>query len=84
MDETSDIFALDGDLTGYDLTGYDLIIAGWNNAVTTEDLTEAQETALLGATECGAGVAAWHRGRVPLQPRLPLPARRRLRRAPRR
>jgi type 1 glutamine amidotransferase len=55
VDETSDMFALDADLTGYDL-----IILGWNNALTTEDLTEAQEAALLGAVEGGTGVAAWH------------------------
>jgi len=55
IDETSDMFALDGDLTGYDL-----IILGWNNALTTEDLTDAQERSLLGAVEAGTGVAAWH------------------------
>lgn len=53
--ETSDIFALDADLTEYDL-----IVLGWNNALTTEDLTDAQERALLGAVESGTGVAAWH------------------------
>ena len=52
---TGDIFALDGDLTSYDL-----IILGWNNALTTEDLSEAQERSLLDAVESGTGVAAWH------------------------
>jgi type 1 glutamine amidotransferase len=55
VDETSDIFALDGDLTAYDL-----IVLGWNNALTTEDLSDAQERSLLGAVEAGTGVAAWH------------------------
>lgn len=55
VEETSDIFALDADLTGYDL-----IVLGWNNALTTEDLTEAQEKSLLGAVAAGTGVAAWH------------------------
>lgn len=52
---SSDIFVLDGDLTSYDL-----IVLGWNNALTTEDLTDAQEDSLLGAVEAGTGVAAWH------------------------
>ncbi len=53
--QTSDIFALDSDLSVYDL-----IVLGWNNALTTEDLTDAQEAALLGAVASGTGVAAWH------------------------
>lgn len=52
---TADIFALEGDLTGYDL-----IVIGWNNALTTEDLSDAQERSLLSAVEAGTGVAAWH------------------------
>ena len=55
VEETNDIFRLDGDLTSYDL-----IILGWNNALTTEDLTEAQERSLLAAVAGGTGVAAWH------------------------
>lgn len=55
IEETQDIFSLDRDLTGYDL-----IIIGWNNAVTTETLTPAQENALLGAVQSGTGLAAWH------------------------
>ena len=55
MDESQDIFTLDRDLTGYDL-----IIIGWNNALTTEDLTDSQEEHLLAAVEAGTGVAAWH------------------------
>lgn len=53
--ETNDIFRLDADLSDYDL-----IILGWNNALTTEDLTDAQERSLLGAVRGGTGIAAWH------------------------
>lgn len=55
VEETQDIFRLDGDLSGYDL-----IILGWNNALTTEDLSDAQEDNLLRAVENGTGIAAWH------------------------
>ena len=55
VEETTDIFRLDGDLSGYDL-----IILGWNNALTTEDLSDAQERGLLSAVAQGTGVAAWH------------------------
>jgi type 1 glutamine amidotransferase len=55
VDRSSDIFTLDRDLTGYDL-----IVIGWNNALTTEDLTDAQEDRLLEAVESGTGLAAWH------------------------
>jgi type 1 glutamine amidotransferase len=53
--ESNDIFCLDADLSSYDL-----IILGWNNALTTEDLTEAQERSLLGAIQTGTGLVAWH------------------------
>ncbi len=52
---SSDIFTLDSDLTGYDL-----IVLGWNNALTTEDLSDAQEESLLSAVAAGTGIAAWH------------------------
>jgi uncharacterized protein len=55
LEESQDIFTLDRDLTGYDL-----IIFGWNNALTTEDLTDSQEDRLMAAVESGTGVAAWH------------------------
>ncbi len=55
LDETQDIFRLDADLTDYDL-----IILGWNNALTTEDLSDSQEHNLLSAVQTGTGVAAWH------------------------
>ncbi len=54
-DQTSDPFSLDADLTGYDL-----IVLGWNNALTTEDLTDSQEDRLLDAVQQGTGVVAWH------------------------
>lgn len=53
--ETNDVFALDADLTGYDL-----IALNWNNALLSEGLSAAQESALLRAVEQGTGVAAWH------------------------
>ncbi len=55
MEESQDVFTLDRDLTRYDL-----IILGWNNALTTEDLSDAQEDHLLAAVEAGTGIAAWH------------------------
>lgn len=55
VEETQDIFRLHADLTGYDL-----IVLGWNNALTTEDLSDAQEQSLLDAVAAGTGVAAWH------------------------
>jgi type 1 glutamine amidotransferase len=54
-DRTSDVFALDADLTAYDL-----IVLGWNNALTTEDLSDAQEDRLFEAVQLGTGVVAWH------------------------
>lgn len=55
VDKSRDIFVLD-----QDLSGYDLIVFGWNNALTTEDLSDSQEENLLSAVESGTGVAAWH------------------------
>lgn len=43
-----------------DLTRYDLIILVWNNALTTEYLSDSQEDHLLAAVEGGTGIAAWH------------------------
>lgn len=39
---------------------YDLVVVGWTQALTTEDLTPAQETCLLRAVAEGTGVAGWH------------------------
>jgi type 1 glutamine amidotransferase len=55
LEESQDTFTLDRDLSAYDL-----IILGWNNALTTEDLSDSQEDRLLEAVESGTGVAAWH------------------------
>ena len=43
-----------------DLTVYDLIVIGWTQALTTEDLTDKQERSLLHAVSNGTGVAGWH------------------------
>ena len=43
-----------------DLTAYDLIVLGWTQALTTEDLTKQQEASLMHAVELGTGVAGWH------------------------
>ena len=43
-----------------DLTRYDLVVLGWTQALTTEDLSEAQERSLLTAVSQGVGVAGWH------------------------
>ena len=53
--ESSDIFVLDGDLSKFDL-----VIIGWNNALTTEALSAAQESSLRAAVEAGTGLAGWH------------------------
>lgn len=43
-----------------DLTVYDLIVIGWTQAVTTEDLTERAEQRLHEAVKGGTGLAGWH------------------------
>jgi type 1 glutamine amidotransferase len=43
-----------------DLTVYDLIVIGWTQAMTTEDLTEKAEKRLLEAVGSGTGLAGWH------------------------
>lgn len=55
VDETTDVFRLDGDLTSYDL-----IILGWNTVLSTESLTREQEHGLLDAVQAGTGLVAWH------------------------
>ena len=39
---------------------YDLIVLGWTQSVTTEDLSERAEQSLLRAVAGGTGVAGWH------------------------
>jgi type 1 glutamine amidotransferase len=55
VDHCNDPHRLDSDLTGYDL-----IVCGWTQAMTTEDLTEGAEQSLLAAVEQGTGFAGWH------------------------
>jgi type 1 glutamine amidotransferase len=43
-----------------DLTGYDLIVVGWTQATTTEDLTDRAEARLHEAVLGGTGLAGWH------------------------
>ncbi|MCD4851567.1 ThuA domain-containing protein [Arthrobacter sp. AK01] len=57
VQESTDIFILD-----QDLTDYDLIINNWNNALLSETLTPSQEAHLLGAVEAGTGFVSWHGG----------------------
>lgn len=52
---TTDPFRLEEDLTGFDV-----IVIGWTQALTTEDLTDKQERSLLHAVSHGTGVAGWH------------------------
>lgn len=55
VDATTDHFRLEEDLTRFDL-----IVIGWTQALTTEDLTDRQERSLLHAVSNGTGVAGWH------------------------
>jgi type 1 glutamine amidotransferase len=43
-----------------DLRQYDLIVIGWTQAMTTEDLTERAEQRLHEAVRAGTGLAGWH------------------------
>jgi type 1 glutamine amidotransferase len=52
---TQDTFQLE-----QDLTRFDLLVIGWTQALTTEDLTDKQEQSLLHAVSQGTGVAGWH------------------------
>jgi type 1 glutamine amidotransferase len=55
VEETQDPHVLERDLTGYDL-----IVIGWTQAMTTEDLTDRAEQRLLDAVRAGTGLAGWH------------------------
>ena len=50
----------DPHLLDRDLRPYDLIVIGWTQALTTEDLTEAVEERLHEAVSAGTGLAGWH------------------------
>lgn len=43
-----------------DLIGYDLLVVGWTQATTTEDLTDRAEARLTEAVRSGTGLAGWH------------------------
>ena len=43
-----------------DLTRYDLIVLGWTQSQTTEDLTDKAEQRLIEAARAGTGFAGWH------------------------
>ncbi len=55
VDDTNDPYVLERDLTGYDL-----IVLGWTQAMTTEDLPEHAEQRLHEAVRTGTGLAGWH------------------------
>jgi uncharacterized protein len=50
----------DPHLFDQDLRPYDLLVIGWTQAMTTEDLTEAAERRLHEAVLAGTGLAGWH------------------------
>lgn len=66
VDHITDPYRLDDDLTGYDL-----ILCGWTQAVTTEDLSEGAEKNLLAAVEQGTGFVAWHGAAAAFRASLP-------------
>jgi type 1 glutamine amidotransferase len=66
VDEIHDPYRLEADLTGYDL-----IVCGWTQAVTTEDLSEKAERSLLGAVEQGTGFVGWHGAAASFRASLP-------------
>jgi type 1 glutamine amidotransferase len=43
-----------------DLTVYDLIVLGWTQTQTTEDLSDRAEQRLIEAARAGTGFAGWH------------------------
>lgn len=55
VDETQDPSLLERDLTGYDL-----IVIGWTQYTTTEDLSDTAERRLHEAVRSGTGLAGWH------------------------
>jgi type 1 glutamine amidotransferase len=55
VDETQDPSLLERDLTGYDL-----IVVGWTQYTTTEDLSDTAEARLREAITAGTGLAGWH------------------------
>jgi len=43
-----------------DLSVYDLLVIGWTQALTTEDLSDKAEQRLIEAVRGGTGIAGWH------------------------
>ncbi|MGH2744885.1 MAG: ThuA domain-containing protein [Pseudonocardiaceae bacterium] len=66
LDETQDPHVFESDLTSYDL-----IVCGWTQAMTTEDLTERAEESLLGAVAQGTGFVGWHGSAAAFRASLP-------------
>jgi type 1 glutamine amidotransferase len=54
-----------------DLTPYDVIVCGWTQAMTTEDLTEKAERSLLDAVAEGTGFVGWHGAAASFRASLP-------------
>jgi type 1 glutamine amidotransferase len=50
----------DPHLLDRDLTVYDLVVLGWTQSQTTEDLTDSVEARLWEAARAGTGFAGWH------------------------
>ncbi len=54
-----------------DLTAYDVIVCGWTQAMTTEDLTDRAERSLLDAVAQGTGFVGWHGATASFRSSLP-------------
>ena len=54
-----------------DLTGYDLIVLGWTQAQTTEDLSDRAEARLMEAARAGTGFVGWHGATAAFRSSLP-------------
>jgi hypothetical protein len=61
----------DPDRLAEDLTIYDVIVCGWTQSLTTEDLTENAERSLLGAVSAGTGFVGWHGATAAFRASLP-------------
>jgi uncharacterized protein len=54
-----------------DLTGYDVVVCGWTQAMTTENLTDTAGRRLLSAVEQGTGFVGWHGAAAAFRASLP-------------
>lgn len=66
VEETQDPHRFEGDLTGYDL-----IVLGWTQAQTTEDLSDRAEARLMEAARAGTGFVGWHGATASFRSSLP-------------